>query len=244
MSEVLINPPTMIGMAKEWLDWHNPKKFELAAQQDDLLHETLDLGKDIGREEGIRYAGYDQLTGLPGRYLFVQELEKEIALIHRNNYHIGSQSIVGYAVIADADGLKRLNDEEGHDQGDELLKEIAYQFKTNLRSSDLVGRTGGDEFACLLPISQEGLQTIIEKMVKIKEKATVSIGIAPITLREINEMHQLKEDSLFSVFQRKPDEAMYLAKKHAKDTELPCIAYWEGDTSIKLVNLEKQIEHK
>ena len=56
----------------------------------------------------------------------------------------------GAFLVIDADHFKHINDQHGHDMGDEALQKIANQIKANVRESDIVGRIGGEEFGVLL----------------------------------------------------------------------------------------------
>jgi len=86
----------------------------------------------------------DPLTGLLNRRGFYQALETALARIQR---HQGRHLAVIYL---DLDGFKRINDSLGHESGDELLRRVAKQIKSGLRSYDALARLGGDEFTVLL----------------------------------------------------------------------------------------------
>jgi diguanylate cyclase (GGDEF)-like protein len=62
----------------------------------------------------------------------------------------------------DVDGLKRVNDEHGHDVGDMLLSDVARVLRATLRESDIVGRMGGDEF-CVLVTKPTGDTAILKR---------------------------------------------------------------------------------
>jgi diguanylate cyclase (GGDEF)-like protein/PAS domain S-box-containing protein len=90
-----------------------------------------------------RMAHYDELTGLPNRVLFTQQLEK--ALIHalRHGKRVG-------VLFLDLDRFKNINDTFGHETGDSVLSEISERFLECMRGSDIIGRVGGDEFIVLV----------------------------------------------------------------------------------------------
>jgi len=88
-----------------------------------------------------RLANHDGLTGLYNRIFFAEEM----ARLER-----GRQFPISI-IVADVDGLKQVNDREGHGTGDDLLKRTASVLKETFRADEVVARMGGDEFAVLLP---------------------------------------------------------------------------------------------
>jgi len=90
-----------------------------------------------------RMAYHDTLTGLPNRLLFVDRLQQAMIQATR----IGKTIAVVYL---DLDGFKAVNDNHGHQVGDNLLKAIAQRMKESIRGGDTLSRIGGDEFAVLL----------------------------------------------------------------------------------------------
>ena len=90
-----------------------------------------------------RLAFYDPLTGLCNRRLFHDRLEQALAASAR------SQQWAAVCFI-DLDNFKDLNDTQGHDQGDLLLKQVGQRLQAAVREQDTVARLGGDEFVVLL----------------------------------------------------------------------------------------------
>ncbi|WP_162014300.1 sensor domain-containing diguanylate cyclase [Desulfurivibrio alkaliphilus] len=88
-------------------------------------------------------ANTDGLTGLFNRSYLNKALEEEQA---KFNDHGTPYSLV----LADVNQLKKLNDEHGHEAGDRLIVAVAQELKTSLRPTDIVARTGGDEFVLLM----------------------------------------------------------------------------------------------
>ena len=104
------------------------------------IHQDIDDRKKA--EEKIKYLSFhDKLTGLYNRRYFESEAERLNS----------SRRLPITIVIGDVDGLKYINDNYGHQQGDEYIKKAANIFEAVTREEDIVARVGGDEFAVLLP---------------------------------------------------------------------------------------------
>lgn len=91
----------------------------------------------------LRLAHYDELTGLPNRFLYNQHLSKALSLAERNQTQLA-------VLFLDLDRFKNINDTFGHDEGDKVLRDVAARFTRALRESDIVARIGGDEFILLI----------------------------------------------------------------------------------------------
>ncbi|TRM50192.1 sensor domain-containing diguanylate cyclase [Achromobacter sp. LC458] len=92
----------------------------------------------------MSYAMTDPLTGLPNRRALYEELER----LEQRALREGGSVLVG---VIDLDGFKGINDTYGHQQGDVFLQEIARRVAAALRTSDMLGRIGGDEFVLVGP---------------------------------------------------------------------------------------------
>jgi diguanylate cyclase (GGDEF)-like protein/PAS domain S-box-containing protein len=108
---------------------------------------TLAFVRDISARkaytEGLEHqALHDGLTGLANRTLFGEHVFQALALAKRTDE---SRAIL----VMDLDGFKQVNDSLGHDQGDELLKQVGERLVIALRETDTIARLGGDEFAIL-----------------------------------------------------------------------------------------------
>ncbi|MFG6097702.1 EAL domain-containing protein [Leptothoe sp. ISB3NOV94-8A] len=145
-----------------------------------------EITEEYNLTQTIAYqAAYDPLTGLINRNEFDTRLRQAIQRVRDR----GIQSVLGYL---DLDQFKIVNDTAGHLIGDQLLTELAQLLQQNIRSSDSLGRLGGDEFGLLLEgCSIEQGQKLSQHLVdKIKDyqfvwrgrqfQVGVSIGLVPI----------------------------------------------------------------
>jgi diguanylate cyclase (GGDEF)-like protein len=116
-------------------------------------------------------AATDNLTQLPNRRKLDETLESEIARASRY------ESLLS-VVIVDVDHFKQVNDSLGHDGGDAVLAEIARLLRTHVRSSDMAGRWGGEEFLILMPGSDaQAASRLAEKLrIIIADHAFSGIG--------------------------------------------------------------------
>ncbi len=164
-------------------------------------------GRDITErkkfEEKLKYLSFhDQMTGIYNRLYFENELNR---LDRSREYPIA-------IICMDIDGLKLINDSMGHRKGDEILKACAQVIKKPLRSSDILARIGGDEFAAILPhtseVDAEGIIRRIRNEIENHNRAnpeqvlSISLGIA---------VASKNGDSLDEVF-KKADNLMYRDK--------------------------------
>ncbi len=155
----------------------------------------------------------DMLTGLYNRMRFTEFVEMETARVKRT----GENSSL---IFMDLDHFKNVNDNYGHPSGDTVLKWIAGVIKGQLRSTDILARFGGEEFAILLPdTSVEGACKVAEKVRTAIEncsfpgkmenlKMTASFGVAPLNTDEVNS---------FQTAYKKADAALYRAKKGGRN---------------------------
>ncbi len=110
----------------------------------------------------------DILTGLANRMEMLSQLEIEQKRSERHNKTFS-------LILGDLDHFKQINDTYGHLAGDRVLRQVAAQFRNNLRTEDVCARWGGEEFMILLP------ETSLEQAVTVAEKLAVSVREKEIT---------------------------------------------------------------
>jgi diguanylate cyclase (GGDEF)-like protein/PAS domain S-box-containing protein len=143
---------------------------------------TRDLTEQRRAEDRLRVlAMTDPLTGALNRRSFFETAKREHA-------RPGNAKGTLVVLLIDADFFKAVNDEHGHDAGDATLQRIVGDCQSEIRSSDVLARFGGEEFAILLPISTETNARMIAERIRERIAAsgrvpgafacTVSIGVA------------------------------------------------------------------
>lgn len=109
-----------------------------------------DITERKAAEARVQYmATRDSLTGLLNRFQFNEQLQFGIDACQRSEHNLA-------LLLIDLDHFKAINDEHGHQAGDQLLIEVAQRLRESRRTADQVARLGGDEFAVIL----QGLETI------------------------------------------------------------------------------------
>ncbi|MFL9925914.1 EAL domain-containing protein [Herbaspirillum lusitanum] len=184
--------------------------MHLAGVAADLASVAIESRK---ADEHIRHlAHYDELTGLPNRFLCTQHITN--ALTHAE-HRDGMVAVF----LLDLDRFKNINDTFGHEAGEALLREIALRFRSCLRELDILARVGGDEFIVLVDDFDDPLQLgeIAQKLLSEARKPfqingqesqlSTSIGIATYPGDGDNAQALIKN----------ADIAMYRAKHHGKD---------------------------
>lgn len=126
-----------------------------------------------------RLAATDDLTGLSNRRHFHQQLRHHATTANRHQTPLA-------VLLLDLDNFKQINDQHGHQRGDDLLRSVAALLTSRVRLSDIVGRLGGDEFAILLPHTTADeastlaadLAAQLAEAINLPHSLRVSIGIA------------------------------------------------------------------
>jgi len=174
-----------------------------------------DITKEIEAGRVLKtLATQDSLTGISNRRHFFDKCREKI-----DQARIEHKSIS--CVLMDIDHFKLVNDTHGHLVGDDILKEVSRICHETLRSCDLMGRYGGEEFAILLyNASLTESHHIIERMrSKISEHRFVNDAGEEINITVSFGIHKpnlLVEDDM-SIILRKADKSLYQAKSEGRD---------------------------
>ncbi len=162
------------------------------------LHDQTDRARQTART--------DELTGLLNRRAIIGELNERLA------EEVGPPPCL---LFLDLDGFKRLNDAYGHLAGDEALRQVARRFRAAIRTDDLLGRLGGDEFLVLLEsyTDERSAMTIARRLVDACEEP-LQIDAAKIVVRpSVGVTRSLDWSTSVERLLTEADLAMYRAKR-------------------------------
>jgi diguanylate cyclase (GGDEF)-like protein len=168
-------------------------------------------------EQARLEARIDALTGLYNQRWMKEALDKEIRRSERFAIPLA-------LIAADLDGLKAVNDREGHMAGDCLLRHVARRISSVLRQFDSAARVGGDEFTVLLPATDlEGARHVARRILEaIRSDAALFRGVA-LPIRASLGVAQCEAGWDAARLIEAADQAMYMAKKQGRD-QLICRA--------------------
>ena len=174
-----------------------------------LVDARLEL---VQRREGERrahhQAQHDSLTTLPNRRCFSARLQGELLA--------AADNVPSLAVLfVDLDGFKQVNDQHGHEVGDQMLRSVAERLRHSVRAGDMVGRLGGDEFACLLsaPMARGPLAHLARKLFDAVS-APLTIGALELQVRPSIGIALCPENGhTATTLLKRADAAMYTAKR-------------------------------
>ncbi len=192
-----------------WLAWSSYPDVK----QQQIFSAVRDITSHKQMEEKLRQlATTDPLTGTSNRRHFIERATTELKRSRRYD----SQMAV---IMLDIDYFKEVNDRYGHIIGDEVLKQLVACCHRELRTSDIFGRFGGEEFAIVLvetnlAATKQTCQRLIEKISELKIRTpqgpvsiTVSLGFTMLTADDIS------IDSLL----KRADDALYKAKNAGRN---------------------------
>jgi len=161
-----------------------------------------------------RLAYYDELTGLPNRRSVLRQLE---ALISRGRRHGHDLALL----MIDADHFKAVNDRHGHAAGDAALRALADRLRERLRTEDVAGRFGGEEFVIGLPDADpEGAAAVAEAVRAAVRARPLTVAGRELTLTVSVGWATWEDDDLGQLLAR-ADGALYEAKAAGRDCVRP-----------------------
>lgn len=225
------NRKTLIAALKSHSQWRGEITINHAHQTPDYMRLTLnvlqtdskemeyfflrveDIANIVKTREKLEYeATHDMLTDLPNRTLLLDRLEQSIRSMKRSGGR-------GALLFIDIDDFKDVNDLFGHEVGDQLLQTIAERLRSSIRSSDTLGRYGGDEFLLIIENIYE-FDEVFLVIQKLKEQFEVPVEINGAVLKTTFSIGvaMIPDDGFDAkMLIDAADKAMYSVKQNGKD---------------------------
>ncbi|NNC77990.1 MAG: diguanylate cyclase [Woeseiaceae bacterium] len=178
---------------------------------DDFAATLVDVTDGKVRERHMESIAWsDPLTGVLNRRGFERDASRRLSA--------SDDKATGALLFIDLNGFKQINDRFGHEVGDQLLKTAAERLRASLRTCDIIGRPGGDEFVALVPdVAAKIAEGLASRLARALEEPYVigneslncaaSIGMA---------LYPANANTLTGLL-READQAMYRAKARARD---------------------------
>lgn len=182
-----------------------------AGQRDKLYQELLIARQQLEQKASMlqTLSQTDELTGLLNRRAFIERAEKALQL----QQHAGQDLAL---LMLDIDHFKNINDQFGHDAGDQVLRQLGQMLRQSGRQTDSIARFGGEEFILLLPDTDrqaaislaERLRTQVQSIRIGGHRLTISLGISSLNAGQA---------ASFAWLFKQADLALYQAKHAGRD---------------------------
>ena len=180
------------------------RKIEQANKELLMLHEQL----KEENEKLLKSAITDELTGVYNRKFFEKRVVEEMEIADRANEHIS-------LIIFDLDRFKLVNDNFGHQFGDEVLKRTTQIAGDLIRKTDFLNRVGGEEFAIILPNTNKAQAVFVAEKVRKALEDNKHFKVGQVT-GSFGVAERMKAESLRSWYKR-ADNALYQAKNTGRN---------------------------
>jgi diguanylate cyclase (GGDEF)-like protein len=157
-------------------------------------------------------ASHDPLTGVMNARAYFESCEQQIGLAQRTGQDFG-------VLFIDLDHFKSINDRYGHAAGDEVLRVVSATIEQAIRSSDRLGRIGGEEFSVFLPNTDEaGVLRVAETIRSRIEACRPLVENTPLSITaSIGVAMKRFGNQTMQAIQSQADEAMYVAKREGRN---------------------------
>lgn len=173
---------------------------------------SVSIQKLYNTELIFRQTRTDFLTGTYNKLAMAEFIDKHMALYKR--YGTGF-----YFVLLDIDNFKQVNDSCGHLTGDNVIKDLSEEIKTGLRTSDVLGRFGGDEFFLIVPKNETAdMFILVERLQDMGKKVFNSYGFdfASLSGGVVSIPGDINQDDTGEDIVRIADGRLYYSKKNGK----------------------------
>jgi diguanylate cyclase (GGDEF)-like protein len=172
---------------------------------------TVAMAREKSEMQQRIAASTDALTGLATRRAFYEVAESIVTSSRNNRVPLG-------VIVFDLDAFKSINDTFGHSRGDDVLRAFGRVASKTLRSTDLIGRLGGEEFAAILPGASNATAFVAAERIRAGfSDACRSISANPVNATVSAGIAQVREDSTLDSMLTAADHALYEAKRHGRN---------------------------
>ena len=180
----------LVQMRTAWLKRRQRRLEGQVAERTAQLEQSTEELR-LANERLFLLATSDALTGCSNRRYFMEQAQRQLAAARRSGQAL-------CLLMLDLDHFKRVNDQHGHPAGDEVLRQTAELARAQVRSADLLGRLGGEEFALLLPdTDRAGARLLGERLLQaIREREFAY------------EQHRLHVSASLGLAQLRPGESL------------------------------------
>lgn len=206
------------------LKMHAKNEFDAAGELTCMFGVVMDVTEhrrrqeqlDKERSKAMRLAAEaqvlaqtDPLTGLANRRRMIEQLEKCISRSSSSGRELA-------LIVFDIDHFKQVNDSFGHQVGDQVLRRVAELARLQIRASDLIGRTGGEEFVWLMPgAGADEARMAAERLRRAVEKESGKGGLPPVTVSVGYALWRKGDDA--DALLDCADKALYVAKEAGRN---------------------------
>lgn len=219
-----------------------PVEVRLSYSRDEDPPVYMALVSDITERQAIEerlqhLAHNDALTGLPNRPVLYDRLQQAVLQTQRSRRLLG-------VMFIDLDRFKAINDNYGHEAGDQVLRAVAERLKASLRLSDTVARLAGDEFVVLVPGLNEisNAEAIAQKVVEAFRRPMNVAGQTLVVTASVGMAIYPIDESEPEVLLQHADQAMFDAKRNGRAG----YRIYAADTSaatLRRIELERDLHH-
>jgi len=215
--------------------WDNERTLRRQVEHLERVVEARTEGLEAANKQLRHIASHDALTGLPNRVLLDDRLSQAVA-------HAQSDGHSFAVALFDLDRFKVVNDSLGHRAGDQLIKEVAHRLAGIARSTDTVGRLGGDEFLFIMDrlAQREDAELIARRAVKALQAPIRLDGVDLHTSASIGIAMFPADGRNAETLIANADAAMYCAKQRGRNN-IQLYAAGMNSATQERVKLESEL---
>jgi len=205
-------------LSYHWVEMHAKAYINHNAEKDGVVASFRTVDSEVSKEQLLEQrARSDELTGLANRKEVLEHID------HLLQFHRRGDRLLALA-FCDIDHLKDINDSQGHQAGDLVLRAAAERISSSVRRDDVVARFGGDELLVVLHGVENLAQAVaVAEKIRVAFQLPVSLadGKDPITMTiSIGVTLAQPEDSVATLINR-ADQALYQAKSEGRNRVVP-----------------------